>query len=77
MSEKDQSERYKAGMAVRRQVLGDAHVDRATAQMTEFDADFQTFITEGRMGFGLVASRLHQARALHRDHRAPGGARSG
>ena len=37
MSEKDTSERYKAGMAVRRQVLGDAHVDRASAQMTEFD----------------------------------------
>ena len=50
LSEKDESERYKAGMAVRRQVLGDAHVDRASAQMTEFDADFQTFITEGAWG---------------------------
>ena len=37
-------------MAVRRQVLGDAHVDRASAQMTEFDADFQSFITEGAWG---------------------------
>jgi len=37
-------------MMVRRQVLGDAHVDRATAQMTEFDQDFQTFITEGAWG---------------------------
>ncbi|WP_370439277.1 4-carboxymuconolactone decarboxylase [Microvirga sp. TS319] len=37
-------------MAVRRQVLGDAHVDRASAQMTDFDADFQTFITEGAWG---------------------------
>jgi 4-carboxymuconolactone decarboxylase len=50
LSEHEESERYKAGMAVRRQVLGDAHVDRATAQMTEFDADFQTFITEGAWG---------------------------
>ena len=50
MSERDNSKRYKAGMAVRRQVLGDAHVDRASAQMTEFDEDFQTFITEGAWG---------------------------
>ena len=47
MSENNPSERYRAGMAVRRKVLGDAHVDRASAQMTEFDTDFQTFITEG------------------------------
>ena len=57
MSDDRKSERYEAGMAVRRQVLGDAHVDRATAQMTEFDADFQTFITEG--AWGSVWSRPH------------------
>lgn len=45
-----ESERYKTGMNIRRQVLGDAHVDRATAQMTAFDADFQTFITETAWG---------------------------
>lgn len=50
MSDENRSERYKAGMAVRRQVLGDAHVDRASQQMTDFDADFQTFITEGAWG---------------------------
>ena len=50
MSEDRHNERYEAGMAVRRQVLGDAHVDRASAQMTEFDADFQSFITEGAWG---------------------------
>ncbi|WP_230531063.1 4-carboxymuconolactone decarboxylase [Microvirga roseola] len=44
-------------MAIRRQVLGDAHVDRANAQMTAFDADFQTFITEG--AWGSVWSRPH------------------
>lgn len=42
--------RYDAGMAVRRAVLGDAHVDRAEARKTEFDADFQRFITEGAWG---------------------------
>src|SRR5262249_27160306 len=34
-----------AGYAVRRAVLGDAHVDRATASTTEFTRDFQELIT--------------------------------
>ena len=37
-------------MAVRRKVLGDAHVDRAEANKTALDADFQAFITEGAWG---------------------------
>jgi hypothetical protein len=37
-------------MAIRRKVLGDAHVDRAEAAKTTLDADFQTFITEGAWG---------------------------
>lgn len=37
-------------MGVRRAVLGDAHVDRAEAQKTPFDAPFQTLITEGAWG---------------------------
>jgi 4-carboxymuconolactone decarboxylase len=37
-------------MKVRRSVLGDAHVDRAEAGKTGFDADFQSFITEGAWG---------------------------
>lgn len=41
---------YELGMAVRRAVLGDAHVDRAEANQTEFDADFQRFITETAWG---------------------------
>lgn len=44
------SERFDAGMAVRRQVLGDAHVERAEANKTALDADFQRFITEGAWG---------------------------
>ena len=44
------SERHEAGMAVRRRVLGDAHVDRAEAGKTALDADFQAFITEGAWG---------------------------
>jgi 4-carboxymuconolactone decarboxylase len=41
---------FDTGMATRRLVLGDAHVDGATARKTPFDDDFQTFITEGAWG---------------------------
>lgn len=43
-------ERYRTGLATRRAVLGDEHVDRATARITDFDADFQTLITEAAWG---------------------------
>ena len=43
-------DRYEAGMRVRREVLGDAHVDRATAAAAELDADFQRWITESAWG---------------------------
>ncbi|MEM7800280.1 MAG: 4-carboxymuconolactone decarboxylase [Chloroflexota bacterium] len=42
--------RFETGMTVRRSVLGDTHVDRATANITDFDADFQRFITEFAWG---------------------------
>lgn len=38
------------GMAVRRSVLGDEHVDRAVAGTTEFTAPFQEYITESAWG---------------------------
>jgi 4-carboxymuconolactone decarboxylase len=38
------------GMKVRREVLGDAHVDRAEARKTDFTADFQDFITRYAWG---------------------------
>ena len=44
------SDRFEKGMATRRAVLGDDHVDRADAATTEFDAPFQTLITEGAWG---------------------------
>ncbi|WP_338702405.1 3-oxoadipate enol-lactonase [Streptomyces sp. Q6] len=40
----------KRGMAVRRQVLGDAHVDRAQARQTPFTAGFQDFISRYAWG---------------------------
>lgn len=43
------------GMRTRREVLGDAHVDRATAAATSFDEPFQDLIT--RYAWGAVWSR--------------------
>ena len=44
------SERYDRGMKVRREVLGDAHVNRAEQAKSEIDAPFQALITEGAWG---------------------------
>lgn len=41
---------YDDGMAVRREVLGDEHVDRATANATDFTRDFQELITSYAWG---------------------------
>ena len=46
---------YDRGMAVRREVLGDAHVDRAQAATTPLTEDFQAFIT--RYAWGGVWTR--------------------
>ena len=48
---------FAQGMETRRAVLGDAHVDGAEANQTEFDAPFQALITEG--AWGSVWSRPH------------------
>ena len=42
--------RFDIGMRVRKEVLGSEHVERAQAHTTEFDADFQRFITESAWG---------------------------
>jgi 4-carboxymuconolactone decarboxylase len=47
--------RYDTGTRVRREVLGDAHVDRAQARQTSLDADFQRLITE--MAWGTLWAR--------------------
>ncbi|WP_322891883.1 MULTISPECIES: 4-carboxymuconolactone decarboxylase [unclassified Yoonia] len=44
------SDRFEKGMATRRSVLGDAHVDQAEAMKGDFDTPFQTLITEGAWG---------------------------
>lgn len=48
-------QRYDQGMTVRREVLSDAHVDRAIAGTDELTADFQDFIT--RVAWGDIWSR--------------------
>ncbi len=53
----DEKERHTLGMAKRRKVLGHAWVDRANAKKTEFDSEFQDFIT--RAAWGEVWTRPH------------------
>jgi 4-carboxymuconolactone decarboxylase len=51
----DEKERREAGMKVRRKVLGDAHVDRASANTTPLTAEFQDLIT--RYAWGEIWTR--------------------
>jgi 4-carboxymuconolactone decarboxylase len=57
----DDAERAAQGMTVRREVLGDEHVDRAVAATTPLTAPFQDFIT--RYAWGEVWSRPGLSRA--------------
>ena len=49
------SDLYDRGMQVRREVLGDEHVDAAVARTTDFTADFQDLIT--RYAWGEIWTR--------------------
>lgn len=51
----DEEDRHKAGMEMRRNVLGDAHVDRAEASKSDLDAEFQSLIT--RYAWGEIWTR--------------------
>jgi 4-carboxymuconolactone decarboxylase len=46
----DATDSFQRGMATRRAVLGDTHVNGAETAKTAFDSDFQAFITEGAWG---------------------------
>jgi 4-carboxymuconolactone decarboxylase len=50
MSSSPVSDRYRQGMATRRAVLGDRHVDNAEKNKTAFDEPFQDLITESAWG---------------------------
>ncbi|HXW16812.1 MAG TPA: 4-carboxymuconolactone decarboxylase [Candidatus Acidoferrales bacterium] len=56
----DERDRFEKGMAVRRAVLGDAHVDRAQNNRNEFNDEFQALIT--RYAWGEIWSRPGLAR---------------
>jgi 4-carboxymuconolactone decarboxylase len=45
-----EDERYEAGLQVRREVLGDAHVDRSLANRNELTSEFQNMITRHAWG---------------------------
>ncbi|MFB8182197.1 4-carboxymuconolactone decarboxylase [Streptomyces sp. NPDC055966] len=49
------ADRYETGLKIRREVLGDAHVDRALAAADAFSGDFQDFLT--RVTWGEVWDR--------------------
>jgi 4-carboxymuconolactone decarboxylase len=46
----DDTKRYQQGMKIRRAVLGDEYVNRAVAATTDFNRDFQDFITRNAWG---------------------------
>jgi len=51
----DERERYEKGMSVRRQILGDTHVDRAVKNKNEFNQEFQDLLT--RYAWGEIWTR--------------------
>lgn len=57
----EDQERTAQGMKTRREVLGNAHVDRAIANTSEFTSPFQDFIT--RYAWGDIWSRPGLSRA--------------
>ncbi|HEY6293980.1 MAG TPA: 4-carboxymuconolactone decarboxylase [Terriglobia bacterium] len=46
----DERQRYAAGMKVRREVLGEAHVDKALSNQNAFNEEFQNLITRYAWG---------------------------
>ena len=66
----DDEQRYTRGLQVRREVLGNAHVERALEGRTAFTTDFQDFIT--RYAPRSTATRPRLARGRHREHRFAG-----
>jgi 4-carboxymuconolactone decarboxylase len=51
----DEKQRYAAGMKVRREILGDAYVDRAVAETTDVTTEFQDLLT--RYAWGEIWTR--------------------
>ena len=60
----ENADRLRDGMEIRREVLGDAHVDKAIAATTEFNREFQELIT--RYAWGTIWSRPELDRRTRR-----------
>jgi len=50
LSDRRPGSRHADGMTIRRRVLGEPHVERASKAITDLDEDFQTLITESAWG---------------------------
>jgi 4-carboxymuconolactone decarboxylase len=57
----DERDRYEAGLKIRREVLGDAHVDASLAKRDDFSNEFQDLLT--RYAWGEIWSRPSLPRA--------------
>ncbi len=72
------SERYETGLRIRKEVLGEEHVERALAGADDFNRDFQHMVTEycwgGTWGRGVLSRKqrslnnLCMLSALNRGH---------
>jgi 4-carboxymuconolactone decarboxylase len=51
----DERQRYEAGLKIRREVLGNAHVDNSLAKLNDFNESFQNLIT--RYAWGEIWTR--------------------
>ena len=60
---------FDKGMATRKAVLGAEYVARAEANKTEFDADWQRYVTEHAWAAVWTQARTRKADAQHVDYR--------
>ena len=62
------SEQYKTGLEIRKEVLGEAHVEKALAGVDDFNRDFQNLVTEycwgGIWGRGVLSKKQHSLNNL-------------
>ena len=57
--------RYDIGLKIRKEVLGEEHVDRALAGADDFNRDFQELVTEYCWGGTWARQICHQAHRIN------------
>jgi 4-carboxymuconolactone decarboxylase len=60
MEDNNMSDRFEKGMSVRREVLGDAHVDKTEAERLPIETPFQNLITEAAWGTVWASDAITQ-----------------